>query len=347
MPNLALVPALRARGWHVVYIGSYQGMERQLAAGHDIPYHAIATGKLRRYRDIENLKDPFRVLKGVAQSFGLLRRLRPGLIFSKGGFVALPVVVAARLLRIPVILHEADLTLGLANRLALPFADRVAVTFAETAGRLPKGRAVYTGLPIRPEIFAGDRHKLLTVYGLTARRPILLVTGGSSGAQDLNRAIWDQLPQLLDRFQIVHLCGKSKTNASLTGVAGYVQLEYAQDEMPHLLAMSDIVISRAGASTIFELLALCKPHILVPLPASKSRGDQLLNAQLFASRGYSVVVEEERLAATDLGAVAEKLYTQRGMYIDRMHKAAIPKGVAAVMDLISRYDPDVPGPKRA
>lgn len=338
MPNLALVPALRESGWHVVYIGSYQGIERQLAAGDHIPYHPIATGKLRRYRDRENLKDPFRVLKGVAQSFVLLRRLRPKLVFSKGGFVALPVVVAARLLRVPVILHEADLTLGLANRLALPFADRVAVTFAETAERLPRGRAVYTGLPIRREIFAGDRRKLLSACGFTARRPTLLVTGGSSGAQDLNHAIWGQLPGLLARFQIVHLCGKGKTNSSLADTPGYVQFEYAQDEMPHLLAMSDIVISRAGSNTIFELLALRKPHILVPLPASKSRGDQVLNARLFASRGYSVVVEEERLAETDLGAVAIKLYDERGLYIDRMKKAAVPDGVKAVMDLISSYD---------
>lgn len=337
MANLALVPSLRERDWNVVYIGSRQGIERQLTQNLDIQYEAVATGKLRRYWDVENLKDPFRVLKGVAQSYKLLRRHRPAVIFSKGGFVALPVVVAAKFLRIPVILHEADLTLGLANRLALPFAAKVAVTFPETAAHLSPAKAVYTGLPLRKEVFSGSRTKLLATYQFSPQRPILLVTGGSLGAQNINQAIWRQLAQLTARFQIIHLCGKEKTNGSLQAMPGYIQMEYAQDEMPHLLAMSDVVISRAGSNTIFELLAMKKPNILVPLPASKSRGDQLLNAQLFASHGYSVVVEDEKLPSTDLSALVDRVYRQRAVYIDEMKKAAVPDGVEAVMQLISEY----------
>lgn len=334
--NLALLPSLRSQGWTVVYVGSQQGMERELATAAGLPYYGVATGKLRRYWHKENFKDPFRVLAGVAQSVRLLRRLRPRVVFSKGGFVALPVVVAAKLLRIPVILHEADLTLGLANRLALPFADKVAVTFPETLQHLPQAKAVYTGLPIRAEMLAGNKTKRLEAYGFTATRPILLVTGGSSGAEDLNRAIWARLPELTERFQIVHLCGKNKTNPTLRA-PGYVQIEFALDEMPDLLAMSDVVVTRAGSNTIFELLALRKPHVLVPLPLARSRGDQIANARLFAAHGYSMVLEEDHLHTVDLAAVLEKVYTNRSIYIDKMKQAPTQSGVDAVMQLLSPY----------
>ncbi len=340
MPNLALVPRLRDAGWQVEYVGSYTGMERQLVESEGIPYHGVATGKLRRYRDLENLKDPFRVIRGVAQSYALIGRLKPTVVFSKGGFVGLPLAVAARLRRVPVILHEADLTLGLANRLALPFATKVAVTFAETAASLPKGKAVHTGLPIRREVFSGNGRHLAASYGFTHQRPVLLVTGGSSGAKALNEAIWSNLPGLLEHFQVVHLCGRNKMNPDIGNVQGYVQIEYAQGEMPDLLAMSQVVMSRAGSNTIFELLALKKPHLLIPLPASQSRGDQIQNAKLFAAHGYSAMVEEEHLPSVDLCDTLVQLYEGRESYVRSMESAPAADGVAEVMKLITSYGGD-------
>ncbi len=281
-PNIALLPALRQAGYEISYMGSYDGIEKRLIADFDIPYTGISTGKLRRYLDIRNLTDPFRVIKGFSEARKYLKSYCPDVVFSKGGFVSVPVVRAAAALGIPCILHESDMTPGLANRLCFPVAKKICCNFPETMQMLPEGKAVLTGSPIRSELAQGNRIAGLDLCGFTANRPVILVIGGSLGAANVNKAVRDALPRLLEDFQVVHLCGKDKIDNLLLTTSGYKQFEYVKTELKDLFAMADIVISRAGANSICELLALKKPNVLIPLPAASSRGDQ---RRLFRSPG--------------------------------------------------------------
>ena len=266
-PNIALLPALRQAGYEISYMGSYDGIEKRLIADFDIPYTGISTGKPRRYLDIRNLTDPFRVIKGFSEARKYLKSYCPDVVFSKGGFVSVPVVRAAAALGIPCILHESDMTPGLANRLCFPVAKKICCNFPETMQMLPEGKAVLTGSPIRSELAQGNRIAGLDLCGFTANRPVILVIGGSLGAANVNKAVRDALPRLLEDFQVVHLCGKDKIDNLLLTTSGYKQFEYVKTELKDLFAMADIVISRAGANSICELLALKKPNVLIPLPA--------------------------------------------------------------------------------
>ena len=273
-PNIALIARLKEEGYKISYIGSYTGIEKTLIEEQGIPYYGISSGKLRRYFDLKNFTDPFRVLKGFGEARKLLKKLQPDIVFSKGGFVSVPVVVAAGRLKIPTIIHESDMTPGLANRLCIPSAVKVCCNFPETKSHLPEGKAVVTGTPIRQELLSGDPQKGRDFTGFTSNKPVILIIGGSLGAQAVNTAVRNILPQLLPEFQVVHLCGKGKKDESLTGLTGYVQYEYIEKELADLFAMADIVISRAGANAICELQALKKPNLLIPLSANASRGDQ-------------------------------------------------------------------------
>ena len=294
-PNIALLPRLREAGYEISYIGSFDGIEKKLIQAQGIPYYGISSGKLRRYFDVKNFTDPFRVIKGFAEASRLMKQLHPDVVFSKGGFVSVPVVMAAGRHHIPVICHESDLTPGLANKLSMPSATRVCCNFPETMQYLPKGKAVLTGCPIRRELMEGDRAAALTMTGFTPDKPVLMVMGGSLGAVAVNEAIRGALPELLEHWQIIHLCGKGKLDESLNGIKGYVQYEYIQKELADLFALCAIVVSRAGANAICELLALRKPTLLIPLSAKASRGDQILNARSFERQGFSMVIEEEAL----------------------------------------------------
>lgn len=295
IPNLALLPLLEREGCRVEYVGSEQGIERRLVAEKGIPFHAIKSGKLRRYLDVKNFIDPFRVAAGLFQAWSLLGRIRPAAVFSKGGFVTVPVVLAARARGIPVVLHESDMTPGLANRICIPFATRICAGFRETLEHLPKGKAVHTGTPIRAELFAGDRVRGALFLGLPEEggKPLLLAIGGSLGSRALNRALREALPALSTRFRIAHVCGKGGLDPAMEGRPGYRQLEYIGKELPDVFAAADLILSRAGANALSEILALQKPNLLVPLPLSASRGDQILNAAAFAAAGYSKVLPEE------------------------------------------------------
>ena len=259
-PNIALLPRLRSEDYEIFYIGSTEGIEKKLIQAQGIPYYGISSGKLRRYFDVKNFTDPFRVLKGFAQASKLMKQLKPDVVFSKGGFVSVPVVMAARRRHIPVICHESDLTPGLANKLSMPSATKVCCNFPETIPYLPKGKAVLTGCPIRQELRQGSKASALAMTGFNEEKPVLMVMGGSLGAVAVNQAVRDALPELLKQFQIVHLCGKGKLDESLVGTPGYIQYEYIQDELANLFALCDVVVSRAGANAICELLALRKPH---------------------------------------------------------------------------------------
>ena len=296
-PNLALLPSLRERGYEIHYIGSYNGIEKKLIEGAGIPYDGISSGKLRRYFDIKNFSDPFRVIKGYAEARSLLKKYRPDVVFSKGGFVSVPVVLAAKHFKIPTIIHESDMTPGLANKICIPSAAKVCCNFPETLQYLPEDKAVLTGSPIRRELLQGDRLTGLNFTGLSAAKPIIMVIGGSLGAVAINNAVRELLPKLLQKYQVIHICGKGHLDEGLIGRPGYVQYEYVDAPLRHLFAAADIILSRAGANSICEILALRKPNILIPLSAAASRGDQILNARSFEKQGFSTVLEEENVTS--------------------------------------------------
>lgn len=333
-PNIALIPRLRELGYDIQYIGSYDGIEKKLIEELDIPYYGIASGKLRRYFDVKNFTDPFRVAKGFIQAKKLLKQLRPDIIFSKGGFVTVPVVQAAKGLHIPVVIHESDMTPGLANRLAIPAASKVCCNFPETVSHLPAGKAVMTGCPIREELRRGNRLTGLKLCGFTSEKPVLLVIGGSLGSVTVNRAIRSILPDLLKTFQVVHLCGNGNLDESLAGTAGYVQYEYIKQELADLFALADVVVSRAGANAICELLELRKPNLLIPLSASASRGDQILNAKSFEKQGFSIVLEEEQINPELLKNKIMELYKNRQRYVAAMEKSSASNAVVAITALL-------------
>lgn len=334
-PNIALLPSLREAGYDIAYMGSYDGIEKRLIGDFDIPYTGISTGKFRRYLDLKNLSDPFRVIKGFAEAKKYLKEFKPDVVFSKGGFVSVPVVRAAAALRIPCIIHESDMTPGLANKLCIPVAKKVCCNFPETLKLLPQEKAVLTGSPIREELAKGNKLAGLNMCGFTANKPVIMVIGGSLGAANVNKAIREALPRLLEDFQVVHLCGKDKMDNLLLNTPGYKQFEYIKTELKDLFAMADIVISRAGANAICELLALKKPNILIPLPAASSRGDQILNAKSFESQGFSIVINEDDLTTNLLMDKVHELYFTRQTYIDTMSQSGQLDSISTIMNLIN------------
>ena len=334
-PNLALIPSLKAAGYDIRYIGSYNGMERKLIENAGIPYDGISSGKLRRYFDLKNFSDPFRVLKGYAEALKILRKYKPDVLFSKGGFVAVPVVLAAKHYHIPTIIHESDMTPGLANKLCIPSAKWVCCNFPETLKYLPAGKAVLTGSPIRAELLQGDRLAGLQYTNLSAAKPIILVIGGSLGSVKVNGAVRSILPKLLEQFQVIHICGKGNLDESLIGTSGYVQYEYVDSPLKHLFAAADLIVSRAGANSICEILALRKPNVLIPLSAAASRGDQILNANSFAKQGYSTVLEEEKVTDDTLFDAIHDTYENRRTFIENMDKSHLNNAIDTIMKLIN------------
>ncbi len=334
-PNIALLPSLREAGYEISYIGSYEGIEKRLIEEQNIPYYGIASGKLRRYFDPKNFTDPFKVVKGLGQAVSLLRKIKPDIVFSKGGFVSVPVVLAAKICHIPAIIHESDITPGLANKIAIPGATKVCCNFPETLKYLPKEKAVFTGSPIRQELLSGNADAALSFCKLPAKsKPVLLIIGGSTGSKVINTIVRASLPSLLKNYLVIHLCGKNNLDTSYDGTAGYVQLEYAGKELADLFALSDIVISRAGANAIFELLALRKPNILIPLSAAASRGDQILNANSFQNSGYSYVLEEEKLSMETLQTAIAEVDAKKNTYISAMEHSQSQDSIRTICNLI-------------
>lgn len=335
-PNLAIIPRLQRQGYDIHYIGTNDGIEKQLLQYAKVPYHSITAGKLRRYLDMKNVTDTLKITKGFMQALGIVRKLKPDVVFSKGGFVSCPVVWAAWVNRIPVVLHESDMTPGLANKLSLPFASKICYTFPETSKHIPEGKGILTGIPVRESLLTGSAEKGRSLCGFSDRKPVILVTGGSQGAEILNRTVRTALNDLLAKFQICHLCGKGGTDASLNSVKGYRQFEYVNDELPHLFAMSDVLLSRAGATTLFEILALKKPNLLVPLSLRVSRGDQILNAKSFQEQGFSHVMEEEAFTPEALVKSITELYNSRSSYIKAMDVAKASSSADIVIDIIDK-----------
>ncbi len=336
-PNIALMPALKEAGYDIEYIGSVNGMEKDLIQATGVPYHGISSGKLRRYFDWKNFSDPFRVIKGYGQAISLMKKIKPDVVFSKGGFVSVPVVLAAKHCHIPAIIHESDITPGLANRIAIKGAKKVCCNFPETMKYLPSDKAVLTGSPIRRELFSGNADSALKLCKFPDHnKPVLLIIGGSLGSKIVNEAVRKVLPELLEKFYIIHLCGKGNLDNSLTGTIGYAQFEYASSELTDMFALADMAISRAGANSICELLALHKPNILIPLSAAASRGDQVLNAKSFKKQGFSFVLEEEELTADSLLNAVKEVYENRDKYISAMSQSGQMDSIGTIVELINK-----------
>lgn len=334
-PNIALMPALKEAGFDIEYIGSINGMEKGLIEATGTPYHGISSGKLRRYFDWKNFSDPFRVLKGYGQAVSLMKKIKPDVVFSKGGFVSVPVVLAAKHCHIPAIIHESDITPGLANEIAIKGAKKVCCNFPETMKYLPADKAVLTGSPIRRELFSGNAENAIRLCNFKDHsKPVLLIIGGSLGSKIVNEAVRKVLPELLEKFYVIHLCGKGNLDNSLSGTIGYAQFEYASSELTDMFALADMAISRAGANSICELLALHKPNILIPLSAAASRGDQVLNANSFKKQGFSYVLEEEHLTAESLLKAVQEVYDNRQKYIDAMAQSGQMDSIGTIVDLI-------------
>lgn len=333
-PNIALLPMLKDKGYTIYYIGSKNGIEKQLIEKEGIPYYGISAGKLRRYLDVKNVTDMFRIVAGFGQALSVLRKIKPSVVFSKGGFVSCPVVWAAWVLRIPVVIHESDITPGLTNKLSIPFAKRICYSFPESKEHLTSNNSYLTGLPVRQGIVLGDRMKGYKLCGFTSIRPVLMVIGGSQGSENINNAVRSALNELLQTYQIVHICGKGNIVPELNKTKGYKQFEYVNEELADIFACADLLISRAGATVLFEILALNKPALLIPLSKAASRGDQILNANSFKKSGYSDVLLEENLSKNSLIDSVNNTYKNRHTYTKAMQGNKMQNAIEMIVDII-------------
>ena len=334
-PHLALIPHLQAAGYEIHYIGTENGMEApKMRSVPGVIYHAVKGGKLRRYHSWQNFIDPFRVMAGAVQSARLMGKIRPNVVFSKGGFVAVPVVFGAWLHRIPVLCHESDLTPGLANRLCRPFAKKFATTFPECAEALGK-KAEMTGTPLRPELFEGSRERGLALFGFEGKKPVLLMMGGSSGAQRVNQSLREALPRLTENFDVAHICGQGNLEASLEGTPGYAQREFLDAELPDALAATDLVLSRAGANALCEFQHLGRPMLLIPYPKGASRGDQILNAESLRKRGLCHVLQQEDMTADTLVEALMDTWQNRENLEKALREAPPADGTKRVLEMIA------------
>lgn len=333
MPNLALVAPLREKGYRIGYIGRKRSIEERLAKEAGLPFYAISAGRLHRDFNMENWISPWLNVKGTAQAMAVIRRVKPAVLFCKGGFVSVPVAIAGHMTHTPVVLHESDMTPGLANKLCMPFADKICVSFEETLVHVPAGKAVHTGTPIRKELAEGSREKGYAITGLRRGKPVVLAMGGSSGAGALNEVIGKAAERLTERYEVVHLCGKQQTEFCKPR-PGYFPMGYAGEELKHLYAMADVIVSRAGANALAEILLLRKPNVLIPLPKAVSRGDQILNAQSFEKKGYSMVLPQEKLTEESLAQALETVLKSRDKYMASMTKSRGQNGTAAVLEAI-------------
>ena len=332
-PNIAIIAMLKEKGFNIHYIGSKKGIEKDIIEKEQIVFHGIHTGKFRRYFDVQNITDMLRIILGFFESIVLIALIKPDLLFSKGGFVSPPVVWASWLLRVPIIIHESDISPGLANRISIPFATTILYSFPETKALLSKKKALFSGLPVRQMFEKGNRRNGLRICKFSDHLPVILVIGGSQGAETINRTVRKSLQILLDRFQVCHICGKGNIDEN-TKEVGYAQFEYVNEELPDLFAASDAIVSRAGATTVFEILYSKKPSLLIPLGSNASRGDQVENARTLNGQGLCSVLYQEDLNADSLVSRINSCYDNREHYINAITWAEIPDGKASAVKTI-------------
>lgn len=336
-PNLPLMDFFSREGWRVEYIGSEDGIEKDLIEPTGFTFHTVKNGKLRRYFSFRNVTDPLKIIIGIGQAYRLLRKNKPQVVFSKGGFVAFPVVVGAWLNRIPVVAHESDISPGLANKLCIPFVHTLCVTFEATRHYIVnKRKVIVTGTPLRDALFQGNREKGLALCGFVPDKPCLLVMGGGSGAESINNSIRAAMPDLVKQFQVIHLCGKGKMDTTIEAVSGYKQFDYVNKELPDLFACADMVVSRSGANSLYEILALAKPHVLIPLSARISRGDQIHNARYFEKQGISRVIDDEKLNTDILMQEIIHVMTNKAVITEKIQALGIRSATEQITQIIQK-----------
>ncbi|EAD8707543.1 UDP-N-acetylglucosamine--N-acetylmuramyl-(pentapeptide) pyrophosphoryl-undecaprenol N-acetylglucosamine transferase, partial [Listeria monocytogenes] len=311
--NLNLFKYFLNEGWEIYYLGSETGIERELIKDyHNVHYISIPTGKLRRYISIENLKDMFKVLRGIVVAYKELKKINPEILFSKGGFVSVPVIIASKFLKIKSFIHESDMTIGLANRIAYLFCSRMFTTFL-----IPYKKAIKVGAVVDPAPGNG-----VSPFENTDK-PVLLVIGGSQGAKTLNTFVENNYDKLVKLYNVLHISGEANKEVKKTN---YYNISYYSKGLGTLIKSSDIILSRAGSNSIFEILQEKKLNILVPLPLSSSRGDQLENAKYFKEKGYSYVISDDKLTWSEFELATKHLSDNR---------EAIYENLKATTDIIS------------
>jgi UDP-N-acetylglucosamine--N-acetylmuramyl-(pentapeptide) pyrophosphoryl-undecaprenol N-acetylglucosamine transferase len=338
LPNLALAPYLEKEGYEVLYFGSHSPMDQNLVESMSgLAFVRIASGKLRRYFDFQNIIDLFYILQGCVQSWLKLRRIKPVLVFAKGGFVSVPVVWASWCLKIPVLLHESDISPGLANRLMIPFAKCICLSFPQTLSQLPTSKTRLTGLPVRSFLLQGEAIKGRQICNFNTSKPILMVMGGSQGSQVLDTFIWNNLALLLESYQLIHLARKQLKNEPVPLLEGYRFFEFVNEELAHLYACADIIMSRSGANTLFEILHLKKPALLIPLPKSVSRGEQISNAKAFKELSCGEMLEQENMDIETVLTLCKKLYVNKSDYMANMSKWTSVDAAEKIMETIREF----------
>ncbi|MBQ9793111.1 MAG: undecaprenyldiphospho-muramoylpentapeptide beta-N-acetylglucosaminyltransferase [Clostridia bacterium] len=315
IPHLSLLPHLKKHFNKIYYLGT-SGLEKEIISKQpDITFYEIPAQKMQRDKILKNLSLPFCLLKSVCICKKILKQIKPDVIFSKGGFVSVPVCLAGKLLKIPIVSHESDLSLGLANKIIYKVCTTFCTTFFQTAKKLNK--AVYTGSPIRQELFSGSKQKGYSLTGLTNTKPTVMIIGGSTGALTLNKIIYTSLPTLIKKYNIIHIVGKNKADKTLPICPNYCQIEYCHN-IEHLFAITDFVVSRAGSNAICEFLALKKPMLLIPLPRNASRGDQIDNAKYFQKQNLCLYLPQEELTEETLMQKIDYLHKNKTMFIENM-----------------------------
>ena len=331
-PHLALLPYLKNDFDNIYYIGSISGMEKDIIAKTCIKYFSVPCVKLIRKFTFKNFAIPFTLFKGVKKSGEILDELKPDIVFSKGGYVALPVVLAEKKRNIPVICHESDYTLGLANKISARYCDKVLTSFPSAAKTLKNG--FYVGAPIKNSLFRANKAESLKLFGLSNKKPVILVTGGSLGAKKINDCLRLALPNLLKNYQILHICGKG----NLCGIKtpDYFEIGFT-DKMENAFACADVCVSRAGANTVFEMASLKKPMLLIPLPKGVSRGDQVLNAEYFEKQGLAKVLPQEQLSPNSLAHAIDDVFNERAKFNDNFKAHPVKNAAENIAEILTAY----------
>ena len=316
IPNVALLPQLQNHFNDIIYIGSKNGIEKNIIEKEKIEFYEIPCAKFDRANLLKNISAPTKVLQGIIKAGKIIDKIKPNVVFSKGGYVSVPVVIAAAKRKIPVISHESDYTIGLANKICSKYSKKVLTSFPETAKELKNGE--YVGSPIRQSLFNFNKEFALKYFGFSGKKPIILLTGGSQGARAINSVFRTALPNLLPKYDVIHICGKGNLEKENTP-QGYYQVEYLE-KMELALNLASICISRAGANTLFELMALKIPSILIPLPKAASRGDQIINAEYFQKLGFAYVLNQNVLTKDSITFAINSVYSNRLNIIRNLSK---------------------------
>lgn len=330
IPNLTLIPHLKKHFNEIHYIGSVNGMEKSLVKNYKIPYHAVSCEKLRRSLTVKNFSIPIKLIKGVTEAGKILDEIKPDVIFSKGGYVSVPAVIAGKKRKIPIVLHESDLTMGLANKLCAKFSNLVLTSFPETAKSVKNG--VYVGSPIRK---IKKTKTDISKFGFNLKKPVLLVFGGSQGAYVINETLRNALPDLLEKFNVFHICGKGNINKKIEK-NGYYQVEFVNN-MDEILNLSDVCVTRAGANSLFELTSIKKPCLVIPLPKGNSRGDQVLNAEYFEKKGQILVLPQSSLTEDSLKFYVNALYGNKDFIKSKMQDDYVSDKSEKIAEILSGY----------